>query len=126
MAAETMDAWAVAARLQTAFETRDLFVLAEILDPDVRWGPDEETPQTCHSRADVLAWYGGLYARGFRADIVESAVEPGRILLRLDVQRPDGEVTRNNQLFTVRDGLIVDIRDGQPLGDDHPSGADRR
>ncbi len=111
MPGDTTQTQGIAERLRTAFETRDLFALAEILDPDVRWGGPEDTPQTCHNREDVLAWYGGLYGRGFRAEVIGVTVEPDRIVLALDVIRPNGETTRNQQVFTVAGGLIVDIRD---------------
>jgi len=45
----------VAARWQTAFGARDLAALETLLDEHVRWGGAEETPQTCHTRAEVLA-----------------------------------------------------------------------
>ena len=60
MADDTQEAQAIAERLRSALEGRDLTTLAGILDPDVRWGGEEDTPQTCHNRADVLAWYGGV------------------------------------------------------------------
>ena len=111
MADDTQEVQILARRLRSAFETRDLSTLADILDADVRWGGEEETPQTCHNRADVLAWYGGLHARGFRASVVEAAVEPDRIVLTLDVTRPGGETSRNHQVFRIAGGRIVDIRD---------------
>ena len=101
----------IAERLRTAFDSADLTLLATLLDDDVRWGGEEDTPQTCHSRADVLAWYGGLHARGFRASVVEAMVEPDRIMLTLDVTRPGGGTGRNSQVFRIAGGRIVDIRD---------------
>ncbi|MEA2591052.1 MAG: SnoaL-like domain, partial [Actinomycetota bacterium] len=106
-------AQAIARRLTSALEARDLESLGEILAPDVRWGGEEDTPQTCHSRADVLAWYGGLHARGFRASVVEAAVEPDSVVLTLDVTRPGGGTSRNYQLFRIAGGCIVDIRDNE-------------
>jgi len=111
MAGDTQDAQAIAQQLRSAFEGLDLESLGEILAPDVRWGGEEDTPQTCHSRADVLAWYGDLSARGFRANVVEAAVEPDRIVLTLDVSRPGGGTSRNYQAFRIAGGRIVDIRD---------------
>ena len=111
MAGDTQDAQAIAQQLRSAFEGLDLESLGEILAPDVRWGGEEDTPQTCHSRADVLAWYGDLSARGFRANVVEAAVEPDRVVLTLDVSRPGGGTSRNYQAFRIAGGRIVDIRD---------------
>ncbi|MCW3045460.1 MAG: SnoaL-like protein [Actinobacteria bacterium] len=48
-------AQAIARRLTSALEARDLESLGNLLAPDVRWGGEEDTPQTCHSRDDVLA-----------------------------------------------------------------------
>jgi SnoaL-like domain len=110
MAEDTPEAQALAQRLRSAFETQDLSTLAGILDPDVRWGGEEDTPQTCHNRAEVLAWYGDLHARGFRATVVETVVEPHHIFLTLDVTRPDGGTSRNSQVFRIAGGRIVDIR----------------
>ena len=111
MADDTQEAQALAERLRSAFEQQDLGILAGILDPDVRWGGEEDTPQTCHNRADVLAWYGGLNDRGFRASVVATTVEADRIVLTLDVTRPDGGTSRNHQVFRIASGRIVDIRD---------------
>ena len=110
MADDTQEAQAIAERLRSALEGRDLTTLAGILDPDVRWGGEEDTPQTCHNRADVLAWYGGLIDRGFRASVAATAVEPDRIVLTFDVTRPGGGTSRNHQVFRIASGLVVDIR----------------
>ncbi|MCW3036311.1 MAG: SnoaL-like protein [Actinobacteria bacterium] len=55
MGEDRQDAQAIARRLTRALEARDLESLGEILALDVRWGGEEDTPQTCHSRDDVLA-----------------------------------------------------------------------
>lgn len=113
MAGDIRATEAVAERLRAAFTASDPDILAGILDPDVRWGGEEDAPETCHSREDVLAWYKGLYARGVRATVAETWIEGDHIILALDVHRPDGLTTRNYQRFTVRDGAIVDIRDNE-------------
>jgi hypothetical protein len=48
--------------LVVAIEEGDEQQLASLLDPAVRWGGAEETPETCHGRGEVLAWYGKLRA----------------------------------------------------------------
>src|SRR6266550_2669457 len=111
VADDTEEAQAIAERLRSAFEQQDLGILAGVLDPDVRWGGEEDTPETCHNRADVLAWYGGLIDRGFRASTAETAVEPDRIVFTLDVTRPGGGTSRNHQVFRIASGHVVDIRD---------------
>ena len=110
MADDTEEAQAIAERLRNAFEQQDLGILAGVLDPDVRWGGEEDMLETCHNRADVLAWYGGLIDRGFRASVVATEVEPDRIALTLDVTGPAGGTSRNRQVFRIASGHIVDIR----------------
>ena len=111
VADDTEEAQAIAERLRSAFEQQDLGILAGVLDPDVRWGGEEDTLETCHNRADVLAWYGGLIDRGFRASVAAAAVEPDRIVLTLDVTRPGGGTSRNHQAFRIASGHVVDVRD---------------
>src|SRR6266513_27090 len=76
VADDTEEAQAIAERLRSAFEQQDLGILA-----------------------DVLAWYGGLIDRGFRASVAAAAVEPDHIVLTLDVTRPGGGTSRNRQVF---------------------------
>src|SRR5467141_2722213 len=109
MGEDRQDAQAIARRLTSALEARDLESLGDLLAPDVRWGGEEDTPETCHSRADVLAWYGGLIDRGFRATVAATAVEPDRVVLSLDVTRPGGGTSRNHQVFRIAAGQVVDI-----------------
>jgi hypothetical protein len=118
----------VAARLREAFTTGDPELLAPLLDPHVRWGGEGETPQTCHSRGDVLAWYGRTRAAGVRAEVTEVQVRDRAVVLGLalsgPVQGPDGD--RPDQVFqTFRlvDGLITDIR-GYPTREEALAVAD--
>lgn len=106
---------AVAERLREAFEAEDLALLGPLLDPKVRWGGPEETEQTCHSRSDVLAWYGQAQAAGMSAQVTESIVLDAAVVLALvmtgpalgpNAKRPDTVF----QVFRLADGLIVDIR----------------
>jgi hypothetical protein len=110
---------AVGAGLTAAFAVGDLDRLAPLLAPNVRWGGDGDTPQTCHSRAEVLAWYRRLQARGVRVLQVEhTEIRGDTVILRMTVQWPPGwddedqRLATKTQLFQVRDGLVVDIRDG--------------
>ena len=104
---------ALAERLRSAFEAGDLVALAGLLDPDVRWGGEEDTDQTCHNRAEVLARYEALRARGVLVSVTEVSIERDAVVLGLDVTRPGGtEHRRVHQTFTVAGGLVVDIRPG--------------
>ena len=100
--------------LQAAFTAEDLDLLAPLLDENVRWGGDEDTPDTCHSRADVLAWYRGLFDRGVRGRIIETIVSPGAVILGLAVTWPDAVESRSDVVYQVLAlspvGQIADIR----------------
>ncbi|MFC1401801.1 MULTISPECIES: nuclear transport factor 2 family protein [Streptacidiphilus] len=106
---------AVAERLREAFEAKDLALLGPLLDPKVRWGGPEETEQTCHSRGDVLAWYGRAQAAGMSAQVTETVVLDSAVVLALamsgpalgpNAKRPDTVF----QVFHLAGGLVVDIR----------------
>lgn len=103
----------IALRIRTAFEDRDLGLLATVLAEDVRWGGDEDAETTCHSRAEVLAWYGRLRAQGVRAHVMELDVLPGAAVLGLDLIWPPGmdeQPGRVYQVFRIVDDRVVDIR----------------
>ncbi|MFC1417733.1 nuclear transport factor 2 family protein [Streptacidiphilus cavernicola] len=106
---------AVAERLRAAFAAKDLALLGPVLDPKVRWGGPEETEQTCHSRSDVLAWYGQAQAAGMDAEVTETIALDAAVVLALAMSGPalgpnakrPGTVF---QVFHLADGLVVDIR----------------
>jgi hypothetical protein len=101
----------LATRLPEVVAGRDLAAILPLLSPDVRWGPDgEDTPQTCHSRADVARWFGGRLREGLRARLVETTVRGPRILLALAASLPDGESSERILVLTVRGGQVADVR----------------
>ena len=108
---------AVAAGLTAALSVGDLDQLAPLLAPDVRWGGDEDTEQTCHSRAEVLAWYQRLRAQGVQAQVLGTQIRGDAVVLLMAVQWPEGWDSGDDrrstqaQVFRVRDGLVVAIRD---------------
>jgi len=108
---------AVAAGLTAAFAVGDLDQLAPLLAAEVRWGGDEDTEQTCHSRAQVLAWYQRLRAQGVRVQVLGTQIRGDTVALLMAVQWPDGwedaghRRSTQAQVFRIRDGLVVDIRD---------------
>jgi hypothetical protein len=92
-----------------------------LLAPDVRWGGEEETEQTCHSRTDVLAWYRRLQAAGVSAQITDTVVRLDAVVLTLELagrdREPDGpRPDMVHQVFRLLDGLVIDIR-GYPQRD---------
>src|SRR5579859_6871228 len=104
----------LASRLRAALGARDLDAYASLLDDNVRWGGEEETPDTCHSRADVRSWLARQQAQGLDTTVLE--VQPGNdaILVGLSVRRPSrGGYSREStvhQVLKVRDQRVVDIR----------------
>lgn len=105
----------VAARVKVALESADLSAIADLLDPNVRWGaPDDDAP-SCQNRNQVLAWYQRGRAAGTRATVTELVVRGDKILVGLKVVgRPaaeePGSETDRWQVLTIRDNHIVDIR----------------
>ena len=111
----TSTAEAVAERLREAFESEDLALLGPLLDPRVRWGGQEETEQTCHSRSDVLAWYGQAQAAGVTAQVAEAVVLDDAVVLALAMSGPARGPNAKRpgtvfQVFHLADALVIDIR----------------
>jgi hypothetical protein len=104
----------VAALWKTAFAAHDLAALGPLLDENVRWGGAEDTPQTCHSRAEVLARLAQQAAHGATARVVEVLAGPEAFLVELEVTHPEGSDHQRQrtvyQLLTVLSGRITDIR----------------
>ncbi len=104
----------VAARLRAALIARDRTAFAALLAEHVRWGGPAETPETCHSRADVLRRLDAQTAAGLRAAPIEVVPGDDALLVVLDVSRPtSGGFARGSTVYQVmrlQDGLIVDIR----------------
>lgn len=46
----------VAEALRAAMESADLKSFADLLDPNVQWGPADDPASGCHNRGEVLAW----------------------------------------------------------------------
>ena len=105
---------AIAARLRAALATDDLTGLRALLDPHVRWGGPEDTPDTCHTRSEVLTRLRGLLTSGAELEVVEAIAGTESVLIHLKVQRPVREGSSREQsvyqVLTLRDGLVADIR----------------
>jgi hypothetical protein len=104
----------VAARWRAAFAARDLAALEQLLDENVRWGDAEDTPQTCHSRSEVLASLAHQAAHGASVRVVDVAAGPEAFVIELDVthrETPEHQRERTvYQVLTVRNDLVTDIR----------------
>jgi hypothetical protein len=108
------DAEEVAARLRPAFESADVAAFGEVLDENVRWGGEDETPETCHTRAQVLERLAKQRAAGMRTQVLEVVPGAEAVLVGFDVKWPVSEgFTRQRtvyQVMKVRDRHVVDIR----------------
>lgn len=109
--------------LATALAASDVSSVAELLAEGVRWGPTDDTPQTCHGKTAVAQHCEQLLRSGVAIEVLD--IEPSRhmgrdvVVLHLKVAWPaDGDVTADGSNVTaqrlglqVQDGLITDIRD---------------
>jgi hypothetical protein len=80
----------------------------------VRWGREDDTPETCHTRAQVLDRIGKQRAAGMQTQVLEVVPGTEAVLVGLDVKWPvsEGFARRRTiyQVMKVRDGHVVDIR----------------
>lgn len=110
----------MAAEIRRAFDAHDIAGWAALLADDVRWG-DDEAPNRCRNRAEVVATFERVLAEGVDGEVTEIQTGSSGILCRLRVRRPDGtgegagaspgEALREVlHLYRVRDGKVVEIR----------------
>jgi hypothetical protein len=104
----------VAQRLKSALEESDLTAFGDLLDTNARWGPPSSTSPPCTNKKQVLSWYQRGAAAGASAQVTEVVVEGDHIMVGLSVEGlgdTEERMDRSSrwQVFTVRDGLIVDI-----------------
>jgi len=104
----------VAARLRTAIQSGDVAAFGDVLDDNVRWGGEVDTPETCHNRAQVVTRLSAQRAAGVETEIIEVVPARDAVLLGLNVKRPvPGGFARQRtmyQVLKVRGGRVVDIR----------------
>jgi glyoxalase/bleomycin resistance protein/dioxygenase superfamily protein len=104
----------VAARLRTAIQSGDIAAFGAVLDDNVRWGGEADTPETCHNRAQVVERLSAQRAAGMETEILEVVPARDAVLLGLNVKRPvHGGFARERtiyQVLKVRDRRVVDIR----------------
>ena len=111
MAGEPDSAQRLAGQVRQALQAADLTAYADLLAPDVRWGPPGDPSPPCQNRGQVLAWYQRGRDAGIRARVTETLVSGDRILVGLKVtgdQGSDGDRDRW-QVLTVRGGQITSI-----------------
>ena len=106
---------AIAGKLRTALEQEDEELFASLLDPAVRWGGEEETPETCHRREQVVARYHRLRESGVGVKVEETICREGVAVLALALSLPRSGRSAElppvvYQVFRIGGGLVVDIR----------------
>ncbi len=104
----------IADQLRVALGPADLSEFAHLLDPEVRWGSPGDPSPSCQSRQQVLAWYERGRDSGMRARVADLEILGDRILVKLVLTGTDDARERGGrairwQVYTVRDGRIVDI-----------------
>lgn len=100
----------LAAQVRQALGSANLDAYADLLDPEVRWGPPGDPEPPCQTRAQVLEWYRRGRDAGARARVTETQVCGNKILVGLAVTgSPDAPEDSRWQVLTVRDGRIAAI-----------------
>jgi hypothetical protein len=104
---------ALADRIRAAFASRDFDSFGELVADDARWG-DDDHPNRCRGRGDVLANYRRLVDEGVTGDVTETATGPAGVMCELRIEWPeDADTSRPTtlfQVFMVRDGRVAEIR----------------
>jgi SnoaL-like domain len=105
---------ALARRLRTAFNARDIDALRSLLAEGATWGEDPNGESFCHDRNDIIRHLKQLLAEGVRATIVETTTGPRGIAAQVEVEWPDPEDVRHDrisfsQVYVVTDGLVTEI-----------------
>jgi ketosteroid isomerase-like protein len=105
----------LAARIEAALAANDVNAMADLLDPNVRWGaPDDPTP-SCQNRRQVLEWFQRGRDAGVHAQVTEVSAHGDHVLVGLQVSgnpaaAAEGEAVERWQVMTVDRGRVVDIR----------------
>lgn len=107
----------MAAQLRRALEARDLSAFEALLAEDARWG-DDDAPNKCRGRAEVIATFQRLIASGVTGEVADLKTGPAGVLCHLRIRWPDpGSHPGRDEVFhlyLVRDGRIIEI---QPYDD---------
>jgi len=103
---------AVADHLRSAFTTKDLRELGLLLATDARWG-DDDHPDKCRSRADVIGTFHRLLGEGVEGEVTDCIVREKGVAVRLHVQWPEpgqGRGVDFYQAYIVDGGLVTEIQ----------------
>ena len=103
----------VAAHVREVLESNDLERFAELLSPDVHWGPPGEANPPCKNRAQVLKWYAEGREAGRRVTSVTHVEVRGNFVL-VGMRLEDGEPRW--QVLRVGPDGVNDIRGFEERG----------
>lgn len=104
-----VDAARLAAMLPAVLAARDRRAVERLLAPDVRWGGEQDTEQTCHDRTRAGETYAALLAGGVELRVLDTRVDGERVRAWIAVTGPDEAGHDVQVLLTVQDGLVVDV-----------------
>jgi hypothetical protein len=104
-----LTATAIAEQVRAALNSADLSEFESLLSPDVQWEPPDDSAPGCRNRREVMIWYRRGRAAGVRATVTELSVHGDKILVGLNIQRPEGDADRW-QVLTVDAAGVCDIR----------------
>src|SRR3954447_11360799 len=105
---------ALATRLRTAFNARDIDAFRSLLAVGATWGEDPNGESFCHDRDSIIGNLKKLLAEGVRATVVETTTGPRGIAAQVEVEWPDAQEARPDrisffQVYVVSDGLVTEI-----------------
>lgn len=89
----------------------DLAVIAEMLDPDVKWhGGDPSAAGACHNRAEALQFMRGAFARGGVGELIDVVGAGDKVVVIMRPPADSGEPAAPiANLSTFRDGKVVEM-----------------
>jgi hypothetical protein len=103
----------LATRLRRALTSRDLEAFGALLSDDVSWG-DDNHPNKCRSRSDVLATVSRALLTGVDGTLIELASGKKGIFCQYDVSRAPGDLRPGERslfhVYLVRDDHIFLIQ----------------
>jgi SnoaL-like domain len=102
----------IADRLEAAFATKDFDLLGQLLAPDARWG-DDDHPNKCRSRSDVISTFDRLLGEGVDGTVRDTIIGPKGVAVLLHVEWPnpgEGRGVNFYQAYLVHGGLVTEIQ----------------
>lgn len=95
----------IADQINTAFATKNLNALGRLLADDARWG-DDDHPNKCRSRSDVIATFDRLLGEGVDGEVTEAIHAP------TPIGRPAQPTRRHRRRDAAAVDFIVEKRRG--------------